>query len=114
MEYNRLGKTNLLISRVAFGSLRLGSIDNDDEAAKIVRSAYDLGINFFDTSSEYPDCEKLLGDALYDIRKNVFISTTTSAKTSSDIKNDLEEVIKANSEFKNISVVFDFNPLSIF
>ncbi len=90
MEYNRLGKTNLLISRVAFGSLRLGSIDNDDEAAKIVRSAYDLGINFFDTSSEYPDCEKLLGDALYDIRKNVFISTTTSAKTSSDIKNDLE------------------------
>lgn len=31
-----------------------------------------------------------------------------------DIKNDLEEVIKANSEFKNISVVFDFNPLSIF
>lgn len=90
MEYNRLGKTNLLISRVAFGSLRLGNISDADSAAKIVRSAYENGINFFDVSGKFPECEKLLGDALYDIRKNVFISTTTNAKTSSEIRNDLE------------------------
>lgn len=90
MEYNRLGKTNLLISRVAFGSLRLSNIADADSAAKIVRSAYEDGINFFDVSGKFPECEKLLGDALYDIRKNVFISTTTDAKTFLEIQNDLE------------------------
>ena len=90
VEYVRLGKTNLLISRVAFGAMRLSEVESEEDAAQIVRKAYDAGINFFDTSRKTPESEKLLGDALYDIRPNVFLSTTTSAKTSNDIKNDLE------------------------
>lgn len=95
MEYVRLGRTNLLISRVAFGALKLSdavaSANGDEEsAALLVRKAYDNGINFFDTSRKNPDSEKLLGDALYDIRRNVFLSTTTASKTSSDIIEDLE------------------------
>lgn len=90
MEYVRLGKTNLLISRVAFGAMGLESINDDEKAAAIVRKAYDSGINFFDTSRKTPASEKLLGDALYDNRRNVFLSTTTAAKTSTEIKNDLE------------------------
>jgi len=90
MEYIRLGKTNLLISRVAFGAMKLTDAGTDEDAALIVRKAYDSGINFFDTSRKTPESEKLLGDALYDIRQNVFLSTTTSAKTVSEIKNDLE------------------------
>lgn len=90
MEYVRLGKTNLLISRVAFGAMRLSEVESEEDAALIVRKAYDAGINFFDTSRKTPESEKLLGDALYDIHPNVFISTTTEAKTSNDILNDLE------------------------
>lgn len=90
LEYIRLGKTNLLISRVAFGAMRLSEVESDDTAAQIVRNAYDAGINFFDTSRKTPESEKLLGDALYDIRRNVFLSTTTSSKTAKDIQNDFE------------------------
>ena len=94
MEYDRLGKTNLLISRVAFGALKLtetgNSVDEEENAGLIVRKAYENGINFFDTSRKNPDSEKLLGDALYDIRRNVFLSTATASKTPSDIKEDLE------------------------
>lgn len=90
MEYIRLGKTNLLISRVAFGAMRLTDSVGDDNAAAIVRKAYDAGINFFDTSRKYPESEKLLGDALYDIRKNVFLSTTTSAKNWAELTENLE------------------------
>lgn len=90
MEYVRLGKTNLLISRVAFGAMRLKDAGTEDEAALLVRKAYDSGINFFDTSRKTPESEKLLGDALYDIRGNVFLSTTTASKTVNEIKNDLE------------------------
>ena len=93
MEYVRLGKTNLLISRVALGAFRLVDSKSEkieDEAAQIVRKAYDEGINFYDASRKIENSEKLLGDALYDIKKNVFISTTTSARTVSEIKSDLE------------------------
>ena len=91
MEYVRLGKTDLLISRVAFGAMRLTDAGGDEDAALIVRKAYDNGINFFDTSRRTPESEKLLGDALYDIRRNVFLSTATSAKTASELKADLDE-----------------------
>lgn len=90
MEYVRLGKTNLLISRVAFGSMRL-SEDGSDDAAVLVRKAYEAGINLFDTSRNSPDSEKLLGDALYDIRRNVILSSATSAKTVAEIRSNLEE-----------------------
>ena len=90
MEYVRLGKTNLLISRVAFGALKLTDAGDDETAAQIVRKAYESGINFFDTSRKNPESEKLLGDALYDIRRNLFISTTTASKTACEILEDLE------------------------
>ena len=70
--------------------MNLESAGTNEDAALIVRKAYDSGINFFDTSRKTPESEKLLGDALYDIRQNVFLSTTTAAKTVSEIKNDLE------------------------
>lgn len=90
MEYVRLGKSNLLVSRVALGSMRL-SESNAEDAANLVRSAYDAGVNFFDTSRRFPQSEKLLGDALYDIRKNVILSTTTAAKTDLEIRSNLED-----------------------
>lgn len=90
MEYIRLGRTNLLISRVAFGAMNLTYAGTDEDAALIVRKAYDAGINFFDTSRRTPESEKLLGDALYDIRGNVILSTSTSSKTVQEIIKDLE------------------------
>lgn len=90
MDYIRLGKTNLLISRVAFGAMRLTDTSGDDNAALLVRKAYEAGINLYDTSSKYPLSEKLLGDALYDIRNNVILSTTTSAGNKNELIENLE------------------------
>ena len=90
MEYVRLGKTNLVISRVAFGAMRLSSDVGVDNASSIVRNAYNSGINFFDTSSKIPETEKLLGDSLFDIRRFVCLSTATSSKTPADICQDLD------------------------
>ena len=85
MEYVRLGKTDLLISRVAFGAMKLTEAGGDENVALLVRKAYEAGLTLFDTSRKTPESEKLLGDALYDIRRNVFLSTTTAAKTSDEI-----------------------------
>ena len=90
MEYVRLGKSNLMISRVAFGAMSLTKIGDDEKAAELVRSAYNQGINFFDTSRNTPDCEKLLGDALGDIRSSVVIASKTSAQSGAEVLSDLE------------------------
>lgn len=93
MDYIRLGKTNLMVSRVAFGAMRLTDSAGEDNAALLVRKAYDSGINFYDTSSKFPESEKLLGDALYDIRKNVILSTSTGAASGSELKKNLENTL---------------------
>lgn len=90
MDYIRLGKTNLLISRLAFGAMRLSEKNDNEDCAVLVRKAYEAGINLYDTSSKYPLSEKLLGDALYDIRNNVILSTTTAAKSKKELLQDIE------------------------
>lgn len=70
--------------------MRLTDTSGDDNAALLVRKAYEAGINLYDTSSKYPLSEKLLGDALYDIRNNVILSTTTSAGNKNELIENLE------------------------
>lgn len=91
MEYIRLGKTDLLTSRIAFGGMRLHEAESEESAFTLVRKAYEAGINFYDTSSKTPVSEKLLGDSLFDYRRNVFLSTSTRAKTCEEIKQNLED-----------------------
>ena len=56
MDQVRLGKSNLQVSRIAFGAWELGGDwGATDEAAAIatIRHAADAGINFFDTAQGY-------------------------------------------------------------
>jgi aryl-alcohol dehydrogenase-like predicted oxidoreductase len=56
MEKIRLGKSNLQVSRIAFGAWELGGDwGATDEVAAIatIRHAADIGINFFDTAQGY-------------------------------------------------------------
>jgi aryl-alcohol dehydrogenase-like predicted oxidoreductase len=69
MERIRLGKSNLQVSRIAFGAWELGGDwGATDEAAAnaAVRHAADVGINFFDTAQGYGfgASEALIGKAL--------------------------------------------------
>ena len=80
-----------MISRVAMGATSLHKIGDDTQVYKLVRSAYDQGINFFDTSRKTPECEKLLGDAIGDIRDNVMLATKTASLIPSEVLRDLEE-----------------------
>ena len=59
----RLGRTNLEVSKDAFGALPLQRASMD-EAVKILRKAFDGGINFFDTARSYSDSEEKIGAAL--------------------------------------------------
>ena len=74
MEKVRLGRTELMVTKTAFGALPIQRISRED-AVKLVRRAYEAGINYFDTANLYTDSEEKLGEALEGVRQNVVIST---------------------------------------
>ncbi len=85
MEYVRLGKTGLQVSRICLGTMTYGSPAWRDwvlpEAASrpIIKRALEMGINFFDTADMYSlgVSEEVLGRAIRDHaqRKDVVIAT---------------------------------------
>ena len=56
MQTVRLGKTGLVVSKNGFGALPIQRVGMDD-ATKILRTAYEGGINYFDTARFYTDSE---------------------------------------------------------
>lgn len=88
MDKIKLGNTGLEVSVVSFGALPVQRL-REKEAARLIREAYEGGINYFDTANAYSDSEKKLGLALSDVRDNVVISTKTAAK---DRKTALEHI----------------------
>ena len=89
MDYTVLGKTGLKVSRVAFGALPIQRI-SFDEAGKILRKAYENGINFFDTARAYSDSEEKMGKALSDVRKEIIIASKTHARDAKTLRDHLE------------------------
>jgi aryl-alcohol dehydrogenase-like predicted oxidoreductase len=79
MEYRSLGRSGLKVSTVALGSWTTygGSVDERDAIA-IVRRAFDLGVNLFDTADVYVRgaAEQVLGRALDGMpREQIVIAT---------------------------------------
>ncbi len=67
MEYRRLGSSGLKVSALSFGSWVTFSNQLDaDHAVKIMGSAYDSGVNFFDNAEVYAhgEAERVMGRAL--------------------------------------------------
>ena len=76
MRTKRLGKTELVVNANGFGALPIQRVGHG-EAERILRIAYEGGINYFDTARFYTDSEEKIGEALSDVRKNIIISTKT-------------------------------------
>ncbi len=81
MQYAVLGKTGLKVSRLGFGCMRLPmksatEVDRD-LAIPMLRRGFELGINYFDTAVGYcaGDSQRVLGEAMEDIRDKVILST---------------------------------------
>jgi aryl-alcohol dehydrogenase-like predicted oxidoreductase len=53
MDYVRLGRTGLRVSRLVLGSMNFGPETSEADAHAIMDRAHELGINFFDTANVY-------------------------------------------------------------
>lgn len=67
MLYRRLGKSGLQVSELSFGAwVTFGKQVDVDAAAKLIGTAYDAGVNFFDNAEGYEagNAEQVMGDAI--------------------------------------------------
>lgn len=69
-KYRDLGKTGIKVSDIGFGAINYFN-------PNVLRYAYDLGVNYFDTAEAYmrTNSETYMGQALKEIRQKVIIST---------------------------------------
>ena len=82
MKRMNIGKTDMNVSVVALGTLSIGGESvrgpsDDGESLATIDTAYDLGINYFDTAPVYGfgRSERLLGKAIKKRRKDVIVSS---------------------------------------
>ena len=67
MEYRFLGKSGLRLSALSFGSwVTFGEQVDVDAALRLMTTAYDAGVNFFDTAEVYAhgEAERIMGEVL--------------------------------------------------
>jgi len=93
MAYVTLGSTGITVEKNAFGALPIQRI-SDEEAVKLLRKAYEHGVNFYDTARFYTDSEEKLGVAFRGMREKVYIASKTMALTVEGFWKDLRTSLK--------------------
>jgi len=107
VKYRDFGKTGEKISQLGFGCMRFPQYkDADgkphvdcDKTTDMLRRAYELGVNYFDTAPRYCDSlsEDALGRAVKPFRDKILLSTKVSVgdlKSAADYRRALEKSLK--------------------
>jgi len=99
MKKQRIGHSDLIASEIGLGCMGMsewyGPID-DDESQATIKSALDMGLNFFDTADVYGNGhnETLVGDVLKNIRQEVILATKFGFLPSESGLNGRPEYVK--------------------
>lgn len=112
MEYRKLGKTGISVSRLCFGSLTMGPLQRNltpQEGGRLVAAAYQMGVNFIDTADLYENYEHLQNAMEMVGKHNLIISSKSYAydrktaeltlnKALKDLKRDYVDVFMLHEQ----------------
>ena len=99
MQYTRLGRSELTVSRICMGCMGFGDAGqgqhawtlDEERSREIIRRGLELGVNFYDTAIAYQSgtSEQYLGRALRDFarREDVVVATKFLPRTQEEIEN---------------------------
>ena len=76
MHYRRLGQSGLKLSEISLGSwVTFGAQIDDKVADKLIHTAYERGVNFFDTADVYAggESEKVMGKAIKGLPREALV-----------------------------------------
>jgi aryl-alcohol dehydrogenase-like predicted oxidoreductase len=103
-----LGKTNVKVTRLAFGTGSFGGrVQRElgqDQFTRLVRHAYDRGIRFFETSESYAEMHKMLGVALQGVPRDSYqLMSKVTTRDGVDPQAKIDELRKlANTEYFDV------------
>ncbi len=102
MDKIRLGRTNLMVTKVGFGGIPIQRLA-DDEAITLVKACVNLGINFIDTANGYTTSEERIGKAIKGRREKLILATKTHARIPEELSKNLELSLKRlNTDYIDI------------
>lgn len=93
MQKIRLGKTNLMVTRIGFGGIPIQRL-NEDDAVAVVTRCLDLGINFIDTANGYSTSEERIGKAIAGRRDGLILATKSLSRSNKGVKAHIEQSLK--------------------
>lgn len=94
MIYRTLGSTGERVSAIGLGGFHIGQIKDEAESIRLMRSAVDRGLTFFDNSWDYNKgvSEVRMGKALKDgYRAKVFLMTKFDGRTKESAAQQIDE-----------------------
>jgi len=114
IQYRNLGASGLKVSEISLGSwLTYGGYVERENAVKSIQTAYDLGINFFDTANVYAkgEAEKVVGETLRAYPRESYVLATKVFGKIGDGPNDRglsrKHVIEsANASLKRLGLEY--------
>ena len=92
MEKVRLGKTNLIVTKLGWGGIPIQRV-GEREAVSVIRTVVDMGVDLLDTARAYTNSEHRIGLTLQKIDKPVILSSK-SIMRSTKIYDDVHESLK--------------------
>lgn len=93
MEKMRLGKTELMVTRLGLGGLPLQRV-SEEEAIAVVNRCLELGINFIDTANFYTTSEEYIGKAIAKRAEKPILATKTTSCTQEGVAEHLKLSLK--------------------
>jgi aryl-alcohol dehydrogenase-like predicted oxidoreductase len=86
IEYRSLGRSGLKVSRLCLGTMMFGGPTHSGEAARIVASAREAGINFIDTADVYEkgESERITGKLIASDRERWVLATKVANPMGDD------------------------------
>ncbi|MCU0287015.1 MAG: aldo/keto reductase [Acidobacteria bacterium] len=89
-----LGKTGLKVNPIGFGGIPIQRL-TFEESDKLLKTALDMGINFFDSSRVYTDSEEKFGRVFSQYPRDKFIiASKTFSRDAENATADLETALK--------------------
>jgi aryl-alcohol dehydrogenase-like predicted oxidoreductase len=108
-DWVRLGKSDVKVTRLAFGTGTMsGKVQRDlgqEKFTSLVRYAYDRGIRFFETAESYGEMHQMLGVALKGIPRDSYrlMSKVTTYHEVADPQQKIDELRKlANTDYFDV------------
>jgi len=93
MEKTRLGRTNMMVTRLGFGGIPIQRLSEEDAVA-VVQKCQDLGVTFMDTANGYTTSEERIGKAIGGRRQGLILATKSGARDREGVEKHLALSLK--------------------